>query len=125
MQLLCIVLLIWQASRAGLAVQGGRVKTETQTQTQSYEKLLQNVRSGIFDDPDNPDPVKTELEAVLDKSRFGKTDTIFFSILVFSWIWDRDKSIKWKLNGKQNKIYGIFVIQNTFMTNWAIIFSSE
>ena len=70
MQLLCIVLLIWQASRAGLAVQGGRVKTDTQTQTQSYEKLLQNVRSGIFDDPDNPDPVKTELEAVLDKSRF-------------------------------------------------------
>ena len=48
---------------------GGRVKSETQTQTQSYEKLLQNVRSGIFDDPDNPDPVKTELEAVLDKSR--------------------------------------------------------
>ena len=69
MQLLCIVLFIL-ASRAGLAVQGGRVKTDTQTQTQSYEKLLQNVRSGIFDDPDNPDPVKTELEAVLDKSRF-------------------------------------------------------
>ena len=54
----------------GLAVQGGRVTTDAQTQTQSYEKLLQNVRSGIFDDPDNPDPVKTELEAVLDKSRF-------------------------------------------------------
>ena len=49
---------------------GGRVKSETQTQTQSYEKLLQNVRAGIFDDPDYPDPVKTELEAVLDKSRF-------------------------------------------------------
>ena len=67
MQLLCIVLLYWQASCAGLAVQGARVKTATQTQ--SYEKMLQNVRSGIFDDPDNPDPVKTELEAVLDKSR--------------------------------------------------------
>ena len=68
MQFLCIVLpiLAWP----GLAVQGGRVKTDTQTQTQSYEKLLQNVRSGIFDDPDNPDPIKTELEAVLDKSRF-------------------------------------------------------
>ena len=69
MQFLCI-LLFTLASRAGLAVHGGRVNAETQTQTQSYEKLLQNVRSGIFDDPDNPDPIKTELEAVLDKSRF-------------------------------------------------------
>ena len=69
MQLLCILLFIL-ASRAGLAVHGGRVKSETQTQTQSYEKLLQNVRAGIFDDPDYPDPIKTELEAVLDKSRF-------------------------------------------------------
>ena len=69
MQFLCI-LLFTLASRAGLAVHGGRVNAETQTQTQSYEKLLQNVRAGIFDDPDYPDPVKTELEAVLDKSRF-------------------------------------------------------
>ena len=68
MQLLCILLCL--ASRAGLAVHGGRVNAEAQTQTQSYEKLLQNVRAGIFDDPDYPDPIKTELEAVLDKSRF-------------------------------------------------------
>ena len=67
MQFLCI-LLFTLASRAGLAAHGGRVNAETQTQ--SYEKLLQNVRAGIFDDPDYPDPVKTELEAVLDKSRF-------------------------------------------------------
>ena len=65
---LCIVLpiLAWP----GLSVQGGRVDTDAQTQTQSYDKLLENIRSGIFDDPEHPDPIKTELESVIDKSRF-------------------------------------------------------
>ena len=48
-----------------LAVQAAGLNTATQ----SYEKMLENVRSGIFDDPDHPTAVKTELEAVLDSSR--------------------------------------------------------
>ena len=64
MQHLCIVILFWQAlAVAWPAVQGAGLNTASQTQ--SYETMLQNVRSGIFDDPDNP----TELEAVLDSSR--------------------------------------------------------
>ena len=68
MQHLCIVMLFWQSLAVSrLAVQGVGVKTATQTQ--SYETMLENVSSGIFDDPDHPNPVKTELEAVLDSSR--------------------------------------------------------
>ena len=53
-------------------VQGGRVtSTETQdAQTQNYDKLLEDIRSGVLDDPLHVDPVKTELEAVIEKSRF-------------------------------------------------------
>ena len=62
-------MLFWQALAVSrLAVQGAGLNTATQTQ--SYETMLQNVRSGIFDDPDHPTAVKTELEAVLDSSRF-------------------------------------------------------
>ena len=68
MQHLCIVILFWQALAVSrLAVQGAGLNTASQTQ--SYETMLQNVRSGIFDDPDHPTAVKTELEAVLDSSR--------------------------------------------------------
>ena len=53
-------------------VQGGRVtSTETQdAQTQNYDKLLEDIRSGVLDDPLHVDPVKTELESVIEKSRF-------------------------------------------------------
>ena len=61
-------MLFWQALAVSrLAVQGAGLNTATQTQ--SYETMLQNVRSGIFDDPDHSTAVKTELEAVLDSSR--------------------------------------------------------
>ena len=53
-----------------LAVQAAGLNTATgETEVASYEKMLEDVRSGIFDDPDHPTAVKTELEAVLDSSR--------------------------------------------------------
>ena len=64
---LCIVAVI-----LARPVQGGRVSsTETQdAQTQNYDKLLEDIRSGVLDDPLHVDPVKTELESVIEKSRF-------------------------------------------------------
>ena len=63
---ICILLFCWQAAVFPRhAVQAAGLNTATQ----SYEKMLENVRSGIFDDPDHPTAVKTELEAVLDSSK--------------------------------------------------------
>ena len=66
MQALCIVLLFWQALvLPRVAVQAAGLNTATQ----SYEQIMENVRSGLYDDPDHPTAVKTELEAVLDSSK--------------------------------------------------------
>ena len=64
----CIVMLF---ALPRLAVHAARLNTATgETEVASYEKMLENVRSGIFDDPDHPTAVKTELEAVLDSSMY-------------------------------------------------------
>ena len=63
---ICILLFCWQAAvlpRHGVRAAG------LNTATQSYEEMLENAWSGIFDDPDHPTAVKTELEEVLDSSK--------------------------------------------------------
>ena len=74
---------------AGLAVHGGRVKSETQTQTQSYEKLLQNVRSGIFDDPDNPDRNLLPFQMLFGRSVIAIVTMVFWqNINLKKAVWD-------------------------------------
>ena len=68
MQSLCILLLCWQALVSPccwVAVQAAGLNTATQ----SYEEIMENIRSGLYDDPDHPTAVKTELEAVLDNNK--------------------------------------------------------
>ena len=66
MQSLCILLLcVLVSPSCWVVAQGAGLNTATQ----SYEEIMEKIRKGLYDDPDHPTAVKTELEAVLDNSK--------------------------------------------------------